>query len=79
MFNPLIQDLTKIKNEDLEQKITELMKKYLIAARSGQGTVCEQISIILEQYKQEQHRRYLELTKKTIKNTNLDDYINVDS
>lgn len=79
MFNPLIQDLTKIKNEDLEQKITELMKKYLIAARFGQGTVCEQISIILEQYKQEQHRRYLELTKKTIKNTNLDDYINVDS
>lgn len=73
-------DISKLKNEDIELKITELMKKYTIAARSGQGAVCQQIQIILESYKQEQHRRY-ELANKKLsnQNKNLDDYINVDN
>lgn len=79
MFNPLLPDLSKLKNDEIDLKITELMKKYFIAARSGQGVVCDQISIILEQYKHEQKRRYIELTSKNIKNSNLDDFINVDS
>ena len=37
MFNPLLQDLSKIKTEELDTKITDLMQKYFIAARSGQG------------------------------------------
>lgn len=80
MFNPLLEDISKLKNEDLENKINELMKKYTIAARSGQGVVCNQIAIILETYKDEQHRRYAESNKKIInQNKNLDDFINVDS
>lgn len=73
-------DISKLKNEDIELKITELMKKYTIAARSGQGAVCQQIQIILESYKQEQYRRY-ELANKKLsnQNKNLDDYINVDN
>jgi hypothetical protein len=78
MFNPLLPDISKLKNEDLENKINELMRKYFIAARSGQGTVCNQISLILETYKDEQKRRYLENSKKSIQNKELDDYINVD-
>lgn len=78
MFNPLLPDLSKIKNEDLENKINELMKKYFIAAKFGQGTVCQQISILLETYKEEQSRRHQETMKKTVKNNNLDDYINID-
>ena len=79
MFNPLLPDLTKIKNEDIENKINELMKKYFIAARSGQGVVCSQISNILEAYKEEQRRRFSETNKKAFQNKNIDDYINVDS
>lgn len=80
MFNPLLPDLSTIKNEDLENKITELMKKFTIAARSGQGGVCNQISVILDCYRQEQLRRYAESAKKLqTQNKNLDDYINVDS
>ena len=79
MFNPLLPDLSKVKNEDLELKINELMKKYFIAARSGQGVVCNQISVILEAYKEEQRRRYLETNKKVIQDKNLDDFINIDS
>lgn len=80
MFNPLLADLSKLKNDDLENKINELMKKYFIAAKLGQGSVCNQISNMLEYYKDEQHRRYVETTKKNInQNKNLDDFINIDS
>lgn len=80
MFNPLLPDLSLFKNEDIDNKITDLMKKYTVAARAGQGGVCSQISIILECYKDEQRRRYNIANQKLInQNKNLDDYINVDS
>lgn len=80
MFNPLLQDLSNLKNEDIDNKITELMQKYTIAARHGQGNVCNQIVVILESYRSEQQKRYIATTKKLMnQNKNLDDYINVDS
>lgn len=76
MFNPLLQDLSKIKNEDLENKINELMQKYFIAARNGMGGVCEQINILLEAHKDEQRRRHAQSSQKLInQNQHLDDYI----
>lgn len=80
MFNPLLPDLSKLKNEEIDLKINELMKKYFIAAKCGQGTVCNQISVILEYYKQEQLKRFEAATKKSYQNNkNFDDFINVDS
>ncbi len=80
MFNPLLSDLSKLKSDDIDNKITELMKKYTIAARSGQGVVCSQILVILEAYKDEQRRRHSELNKKfETHNKDLDDFINIDS
>ena len=80
MFNPLLPDLSAIKNEDLENKITELMQKYFIAVRSGMGGVCEQINVILEAYKDEQRRRHAQSSQKILnQNKHLDDYINRDS
>lgn len=80
MFNPLLPDLSKVKNEDIDNKINELMKKLFIAARSGQGALCEQITVVLETYKEEQRRRHYEENKRLLsQNKNLDDYINVDS
>jgi len=79
MFNPLLPDLSKIKNDDLELKIAELIQKFTIASRFGQGTVCNQIAVILESYRAEQQKRYLESNKKlSNQNKNFDDYINVD-
>lgn len=79
MFNPLLPDLSLLKNEDIDNKIIELMKKYSIAARSGQGGVCNQIGVILESYKDEQRRRHVQATQKLAnQNKDLDDYINVD-
>lgn len=79
MFNPLLPDLSTLKSEDVDNKITELMQKYSLAARFGQGMVCQQIAVILEAYKDEQKRRHHAATQKLInQNKNLDDFINVD-
>lgn len=79
MFNPLLPDLSNLKNEDIDNKITELMQKYFQAARSGQGGVCNQIGVILEAYRAEQATRHARATQKMAsQNKNLDDFINVD-
>ncbi len=79
MFNPLIPDLSKIKNDELENKIQELMKKYLIASRSGQGAVCDQIITWLDAYKSEQQKRHDENNKKMLQKTkDYDDLINIE-
>jgi len=54
MFNPLLSDLSKIKQDELVKKIGELSQKY-------QGTrnqnLRNQIFVILEQYRQEYRDR----------------------
>jgi fructose-1,6-bisphosphatase/sedoheptulose 1,7-bisphosphatase-like protein len=79
MYNPLLGDVTKIKDADLEAKILDLSKKYSISARMGHGGVCEQIISALAMYKDEMYRRQVESTQKIIKkqDNDFDDLINV--
>ena len=79
MFHPLLPNIAEIKDLDLENKITELGRKYTFAARSGNGGLCSQILLVLEEYKSEQQRRLMERSKVSIKNQDkdLDDLINV--
>lgn len=80
MYNPLLPDLSNLKNEDLDNKITELMQKYFFAGRSGMGGVCQQIGVVLEAYKDEQRRRQSTANQKLAsQNKDLDQFINVDS
>jgi hypothetical protein len=80
MFNPLLSDLSKLKDQEIDNKITELMKKYTIAAKAGQRYACNQILLILDSYKTEQLDRYQKNLKKSLNsNKNLDDYINIDN
>jgi len=80
MFNPLLPDLSTLKDEDVDNKITELMQKYFLASRFGQGGVMQQISVILESYKLEQITRQQNASKKLMQNRNqdLDSFINID-
>lgn len=80
MFHPLLPDLKDVKDADLESKITELSKKYLVASQSGNGYLCDQILLILNQYKDEQKKRFSEKNKKvTVKDQDrdLDKLINI--
>ena len=81
MFNPLIENPAKLKDQDLENKILDLSRKYGIAMRLGQGGVAQQIILTLEAYRVEQQTRQIE-SMKTIqekqKKQGLDDLINVE-
>jgi hypothetical protein len=81
MFNPLLPDLTKLKDQDLENKIFDLTRKYYQALRLGQGDAAQQIVLNLDAFKMEQHRRQIKSTQDLAKKTQdggLEDLINVD-
>jgi len=80
MFNPLLIDPASYKDADLDNKIVELGRKYHIAARSGQGVVCQQIAVILETLKDEQQKRRIKSLKDTKlnQNTDMDGLINIE-
>lgn len=50
MQHPLIPNLDHLNQEELQEKIIELTKKFSIVARSGNGHVCNQIRMALESY-----------------------------
>ena len=81
MFNPLLPDLSKLKEQDIESKISELSKKYFIALKLGQGQAAQQIAVTLDAFKMEQknrhHKSSQDLNKKT-QQDGLEDLINVD-
>jgi predicted nucleotide-binding protein (sugar kinase/HSP70/actin superfamily) len=81
MFNPLLGNLSKLKQEDLDNKIVELTKKYYIAMKLGNGSAAQQIAINLDAFKTELQQRQYRSLKEVNKNNqdnNLDNLINVD-
>ena len=72
MYNPLFLDPSILKDAEIENKIIELSKKYQIAARFGQGPVCDQIIIFLNLLKEEQRKRSQTMMTKTVNNQNKD-------
>jgi hypothetical protein len=81
MFNPLLPDLSKIKDADLENKVLDLNQKFHSSMRMGQGSLAQQVAITLEAYRYEQQRRQAEAMKtlqEKQKKQGLDDLINVE-
>jgi hypothetical protein len=81
MFNPLLEDVSKLKDQELEKKIVDLGQKYSLALRLGQGALAHQIVVALEQYRYEYQDRQRTAMKKIEdkqKEQGLDDLINVD-
>jgi hypothetical protein len=72
MEHPLIHNLEDFSAEDLLNRISELNKKLAIAARSGNGHMCDQIRMALESYQ----NTYAEKTKKD-SGTSFDDVIDI--
>lgn len=78
MFHPLLENIEKLKDNELESKINELTKKWNQAARMGNGSVCSQIETIFHSLKEEQKKRQIASLSTNSKNQNLNDLINVD-
>ena len=50
MSHPLIDNADKLSTEELTAKITDLNKKLGIAARTGNGHLCDQIRMALNTF-----------------------------
>ena len=54
MFNPLVDNFDNLSDSEIENKVSELSRKYFI---SRNPQVQQQISVILDMYKQEMQSR----------------------
>lgn len=58
MFHPFEGDLSQFKDNEIEDKVNELTKKYYAAARLGKPELLTQISTFITIYKEELSKRY---------------------
>jgi uncharacterized secreted protein with C-terminal beta-propeller domain len=77
MFHPFEQNLSELKDSEIDQKIQELMKKYSIAQRLGHTEILTQLATFANIYKEEQRKRYHSNLNNDI-DKDLDTLINVD-
>ena len=76
MFHPFEQNLSDLKDNELEEKVQELTRKYYQAYRLGKPELLTQISTFVTIYKDELSKRYLERTQTEL-NGDLNQLINV--
>ena len=77
MEHPLIGPLDEQTLEELGARINELGKKLSIAARSGNGHLCNQIRMAMENYQNMYQTRLQESYRKAQGDSNFDDKINI--
>jgi len=58
MFHPLESDLSQLKDQELEERVQELTKKFYVAQRLGKPELLTQLSTFVTIYKEEMSRRY---------------------
>ena len=77
MEHPLIGPLDELTLEELGAKVNELGKKLGIAARTGNGRLCDQIRMAMENYQNMYQTRLQESYRKAQGDSNFDDKINI--
>jgi hypothetical protein len=76
MLHPLIGDLSEFKDQDIENKLIELNKKYYTAARLGSQDLLTQLSTCITIYREELGKRHALKLKQA--DNDLGQLINVD-
>lgn len=76
MFHPFTEDLSQLKDNELEEKVQELTRKYFAAQRLGKPELLTQIATFVTIYKDELSKRYHQRTNAEL-NGDLDQLINV--
>jgi hypothetical protein len=77
MFHPLEGDLSQLKDNEVEEKLFELNRKYFAAARLGKPDLLTQLATFVTIYKDELSRRYMLRSKQNL-DGDMDQLINVD-
>ena len=60
MFNPLIENVTELSDDDLMERLNELQKKLGQAASAGMFNSVTQMQGVLAEYQEELSRRHRE-------------------
>ena len=76
MLHPFESDLSQLKDQEVENKLIELNKKYYAAARLGSRDLLTQLSTFITIYRNELAKRHSIKLKNG--NDDLDQLINVD-
>jgi len=77
MEHPLIGNLDTLTVEDLSKKITDLNNKLSIAARTGNGHLCNQIRMAVESYQNKYQEKVQETYRKQIEDSNFNSKIDI--
>jgi hypothetical protein len=77
MEHPLIGNLDTLTVEDLSKKITDLNNKLSIAARTGNGHLCNQIRMAVESYQNKYQDKVQETYRKQIEDSNFNSKIDI--
>ncbi len=77
MEHPLIGNLDTLTVEDLSKKITDLNTKLNIAARTGNGHLCNQIRMAVESYQNKYQEKVQETYRKQIEDSNFNSKIEI--
>ena len=78
MFHPFEGDVKELSDTELTEKISELNRKYAVAARVGSKDLLTQIQTFVTIYRDELRRRAMTSKIKTDDDRDLDQLINVD-
>ena len=77
MFHPFEGDISSLSDNEVEDKLREITKKYFIAARLGNYQLLTQLSSFVTIYKDELSKRHLSRLKGQL-DSDLNELINVD-
>jgi hypothetical protein len=78
MFHPFQEDPKELNDTQLQERISELSKKYTQAARLGKGELLTQLQTFVTIYRDEIRRRAMQPIKTNDQDKDLDQLINVD-
>jgi hypothetical protein len=67
-MHPLCPDLTKLNDDQLQEKIVDLQKRFIQASRCGPAAAMSQINMMLEDYQFELQRRQEKMMEDMMKN-----------
>jgi hypothetical protein len=77
MEHPLIGDISGLTTEELATKISELNKKLVIAGRTGNGHLCNQVRMAIESYQSLYTQRLEEQYRKQSGDRDFSDKIDI--
>ena len=77
MFNPLVENFNNLTDNQLDDKISELSRKYMISANNP--ALQQQVLAVLEMHREEMRSRIAQKAQKTLSNdeNDLDNLINI--